>query len=104
MWTWVLLAVVYFSAASLLAKFEALPTKHYMIDKKTDFIYKIYIELSLIWDQSQLSSSIHLEMASKTKWGWPRDPAHFPRDLAALLRFPYALAVLRFVQIRIGVI
>ena len=64
------------------ANFDELWTDHICIDRKMNNIYRIYIELSLIWDQSQLSSSIRLEMASKSKWGAPRDPIQFPRDLA----------------------
>ena len=84
LYAWILLAVVHFVGAgpSKFTNFDELQTGHQSNDIIINSIIKIYIELSLIWDQSQLSSSIRLEMASKSKWGAPRDPIQFPRDLA----------------------
>ena len=81
---WILLAIVYFAVTCsfTLANFGALSTRQYVTNKKMDFTFQIYIQLSSIWDQSQLSSSIRLEMASKTKLGRLRDPDQFSRDLA----------------------
>ena len=64
------------------ADFDLFWTDHFCMDKLINNIYRIYIQFSLICNQSQLSSSIRLEMASKSKWGAPRDPIQFPRDLA----------------------
>ena len=68
-WTCLWLAVAYFAVACSfkLANFEAMSTRPYVTDKNINFIFKMYIQLSLICDQSQLSSSIRLEMAIKSK-------------------------------------
>ena len=60
------------------ANFDELWTSHFCIDRQMNNIYRIYIELSLICDQSQLSSSIRLEMTSDRKRGATR----FLRNLA----------------------
>ena len=50
-----------------LSNFDELSTDHFCVDRKMNNIYRIYVQLSLICDQSQLSSSIRLEMAIKSK-------------------------------------
>ena len=50
-----------------LVNFDELSTDHFCIDRQINNIYRIYIQFSLICNQSQLSSSIRLEMASKSK-------------------------------------
>ena len=64
------------------ANFDLFWTDHFCVDKLINNIYRIYIQLSLICDQSQLSSSIRLEKAGKSKWGASRDPVQFPHDPA----------------------
>ena len=83
LYAWILLAVVHFVGAgpSKFTNFDELRTGHQSNDIIINSIIKIYIELSLIWDQSQLSSSIRLEMANKRRWRVTHDRVQFPRDL-----------------------
>ena len=64
------------------ANFDELWTDHFCIDRQMNDIYRIYIQLSLIWDQSQLSSSIRLEMTRERKCSAKCAPIQFPRVLS----------------------
>ena len=51
-----------------LVNFDELSTDHFCIDRQINNIYRIYIQFSLICNQSQLSSSIRSKMTDWQRW------------------------------------